>query len=491
MSDNRQLLFERIRSRGQRETMVALESNVRLSGDQLSQRIDALAAFMRASGLLPGDRVVAIIVDRLLLSLLYLAALRARFVLVPVSVDIPALDLEYQLATSRPAVVIHDVALPFLEAKLDHIISLSLATALSLPTTVLELLQESHPDDLFSITFTSGTTARPKAVVHRAEHMLGNADAFNDFVGADNDTRLLHVMPSYYMAGILNSLLCPLIAGGAVIVSASFSPRSALSFWRTMIDNGVDTIWMSPTMAQSAMQLDRSADSRAYARERLRFAFVGTAPLYPHIAVAFAERYDTPLIQSYGLSELLLLSVDDPNAAHPGSIGRLLPGVRARIAANEELLITTPYAFAGYLDPETGALPPNPDDGQTEFATGDLARIDADGRLTITGRKKDLVIVGGINVSPAAVEQVLGAHPLVAHVAVVGAPDPLYGEKVIVFLTLVAGTDPAAALDAIRGHANSALPEIARPKHYVLRTELPLGPTGKIQKHKLLAELAS
>jgi long-chain acyl-CoA synthetase len=491
MSSNRQLLFERIRSRGQRETLVGLENNVRLSGDQLVERIDALATFMRSTGLQSGDRVVAIIVDRLLLSLLYLAALRARFVLVPMSGDLPAPDLEYQLATSRPAIVICDVAVPSLDARADRVISLSLTQVLLLPSTTSEPSQENHSDDLFSITFTSGTTARPKAVVHRAERMLGNAEAFNVFIGAGTDTRLLHVMPCHYMAGILNSLLCPLIAGGAVVLGAAFSPRSALSFWRIMIDNGIDTIWMSPTMAQSAMQLDRSADSRAYAEERLRFAFVGTAPLYPHIAAAFMERYGTPLIQSYGLSELLLLSVDDPYDVRPGSIGRLLPGVRARIAANEELLITTPYSFAGYLDPETGALPPAVDGEQIEFATGDLARIEADGRLTITGRKKDLIIIGGINVSPAAIEQVLGVHPLVARVAAIGVSDALYGEKVVVFLTLVAGADPASALDAIRGHANCALPEIARPKHYVLRAELPLGPTGKVQKHKLIAELVS
>jgi long-chain acyl-CoA synthetase len=248
---------------------------------------------------------------------------------------------------------------------------------------------------------------------------------------------------------------------------------------------------MSPTMAQLVMQLDRSVDSRAYARERLQFPFVGTAPLYSHVAVAFAERYGVPLLQSYGLSELLLLSVDDPNGARPGSVGRLLPGVRARIAPNDELLIATPHAFAGYLDPETGAMPPDPGNGEVEFATGDLAKIDADGRMTITGRKKDLVIVGGINVSPAAVEQVLGAHPLVAHIAVVGAPDSLYGERVVAFLTLIADADPGAALEAIRGYAGSALPEIARPKKYILRTEMPLGPTGKIQKHKLLEELTS
>jgi long-chain acyl-CoA synthetase len=368
-----------------------------------------------------------------------------------------------------------------------HIV-LSLAQVLDLPSAACDSGKNNDPSDFFSITFTSGTTARPKAVVHHAERMLGNAAAFNEFVGLTSDTRLLHIMPSYYIAGILNSLLCPLIAGGAVIIGAMFSPRSALSFWRTMIDHEIDTVWMSPTMAQSAMQLDRSPDSLAYARERLRFAFVGTAPLFPHLAKAFAERYGAPLVQSYGLSELLLLSVDEPDKTCTGTVGRLLPGVHARIAPDDELLITTPYRFAGYLDPQTGSVTGAE---QPEFATGDLARIDSGDCVTITGRKKDLIIVGGINVSPAAIEEALSAHPLVARAAAIGAPDPLYGERIVVFLTLAAEGDPSHALEKIREHAISALPEVARPKQYVLCGDMPLGPTGKIQKHKLLAELTS
>ncbi|KZM49940.1 class I adenylate-forming enzyme family protein [Labrenzia sp. OB1] len=471
----RSTFFARIRAAAERETVVSLIEGRTVSGAQLLHAADRVAAYLEDLGAAPQSRVLAVMPNCLALLVLYLACLRHRIVICPVSPDSPQQDIEYIGSVFRPDVTVEPEALlACLDAALDEA-----------PNARAQPVSADYDDnDIFSVNFTSGTTGRPKGVAHCAERMLANAGAFNTQLGCDAEQRMMHVMPMYYMAGLLNTILCPLMAGGTIIVAPALLPRTALSFWRQVIDNRATAFWLSPTMLRMVMKLDRTKDSREYAARDLRHAFVGTAPMAPVLGQEFLDSYGVRPLQSYGLSELLLVSCDSPSSGELGSVGSLLQGIESGVAEDRELEIRTPYLFAGYLDPESGAI--DRANGLQPFSTGDLAEFDDRSCLKITGRKKDLVVVGGINVSPAAIEEQLQSVAGVSEIAVVGEGDDVYGEVPVAFVLLEKSADEAQVLEDLRESARSELPAASRPARFYPVDKMPTGPTGKIQKRLLV-----
>ncbi|WP_269583968.1 class I adenylate-forming enzyme family protein [Roseibium sp. Sym1] len=453
-----------------------------VTGSQLLRGADRVADLLYGLGGGPQSRVLAVLPNGLALLVLYLACLRHRMIICPVSPDSPSQDIEYIQSVFRPDVVVDPDALQAsLEAALDDG---SAEDVQAQPSGV-----DYDDDDVFSVNFTSGTTGRPKGVAHFAERMLANAQAFNVQMGCNETQRMMHVMPMFYMAGLLNTILCPLMAGGAVIVAPALLPRTALSFWRQFIDNRATAFWLSPTMLRMVMKLDRTKDSKDYAARALEHAFVGTAPMAPALGQDFLDQYGVRPLQSYGLSELLLVSCDNDDSEGFGNVGRLLPGVRSSWSSDRELELETAYLFAGYIDPETGEI--DRLDRKMSFKTGDLAEIDDKGRLRITGRKKDLIVVGGINVSPAAIEERLQSVPGVVEVAVVGEGDDIYGEVPVAFVQLEKSADVAQAIERLRESAQSDLAAASRPVRFYPVDAMPTGPTGKVQKRLLERPAAS
>ncbi len=478
----RQRLFDNIARNGSDDVLLSTVDEFSLTGETLDDRIRAAAKYLSDCGLKPGDRLVASLPNGVPFVLLYLACLWARVTVCPLNPDSSAPEVRYVLDVFRPdaaigldADVLND-GCKVLDWSLDFLRQLPTAEGANTPEWVL--------NDIFSVTFTSGTTGRPKAVVHYAERLLANAFDFNEFLGYTSSERMLHVMPMYYMAGLLNTILCPLAAGGSVVISQQFSPREALFFWKRIIDNDVTAFWLSPAMVHLAMSLDRNAGSGDYAKNRLNFAFCGTAPLPPEMFVQFEARYGVSLLQSYGLSELLLVSCNLPETAAAGSIGAVMPKVNCSFAQDGELLVETPYAFGGYLDPETGLLPS--EQSVTSMPTGDFAAFDDKTRtLSVTGRKKDIIVVGGINVSPVAVENVLMTAEGVSQVAVIGEADAVYGERVAAYVALQPGRTQESTMPTLKALCAANLSAASQPSRYYFLDKLPAGPTGKIQKHAL------
>lgn len=348
--------------------------------------------------------------------------------------------------------------------------------------------------DLFSITFTSGTTSMPKGVVHRIDTLLANAMAFNVRMGLNYDHRFLHVMPMAYMAGFLNTLLCPFMAGASVVLERSFDAKTAMSFWQPVMEFRADTFWLAPTMLVSLLRLDRNPAGKEYSRRNIKAICVGTAPLPLRTRKDFEAKYGVRLLESYGLSELLLVAINTANGtAVDNSVGRPLPGIGLRVlgvtgqdvppGAEGEILIKTPYAMAGYLNYQT--LEPEPIKTTDWFPTGDLGRQDEDGRIFITGRQKDIIIRGGLNISPRAVEDILQEHEAVDQVAVIGLPNDFYGEEVAAVVKLNPGYTLEAVRQALGELCRENLSAVAVPTQFFELEAFPVSSTGKIQKAKL------
>lgn len=488
--------------------------------DSISGRIytytEALAAAaaaadaLSAHGVRRGDRIGFELANSPEFALLYLACLLGGFTAVPLNNALAIKDRSFILEKSRLALLITDGGAQSSTCPVLSLLHGTRATpiggtdVLSIPADGqaergMALLARVDSEALFAINFTSGTTSLPKGVPHRVGVLLGNAASFNEQFALGRQSRFLHVMPMAYMAGFLNTLLCPLMAEAAVVLAPQFGAASALRFWEPVVNHQADTFWMSPTMLATLNRVDRSTTGTQYCRQQSIRIFSATAPLPMKIRRDFEDKYGTAVIESYGLSELLLITANlGPRGIKDHSVGVALPEIDMEIRSEAgkvvdaggegSIFVRTPFRSIGYLDYESGQPVPETEDW---VDTGDVGTMDTDGYLFVTGRRKDLIIRGGFNISPRAVEEVLLQHPGIENVAVVGIPHPFYGEEVVAVI-MARGDTSLSVLEAdLRLACSEKLGPSSVPDRFVETAELPLSTTGKIQKNIVRDRIAA
>ncbi len=454
---------------------VVLQDNTQsLTGKELFYKASQLAQFFLIQGAARSDKIAIQLPNCIDYILCYFAGIIGNFTIIPINSALPEKDINYILSITQPKLHIKTVAeLAFPEINLDHKIH-------SINTSII------------AIFFTSGTTNKPKGVCHTTENMLANAHAFNQLVGLDQDTRLLHVMPMGYMAGFLNTVLSPILAGGSIVIAPQFSAAEAMNFWKPVMDHAVNAMWITPTMAALLARLNRNTAVSAWTKQHLRHVFVGTAPLPKSTKQVFDTAFGVECLESYGMTEVMLVSANAHKfVKKDGAVGRLIEQVEVQarnaeghpLSINQEgdLYLKSPFALQGYLNPETGEMISPLENGW--LATGDYGYVDPDHDLFITGRIKDLIIRGGTNVSPRAVEEVLLLHPDIQEAAVIGKPHAFWGEEVVAFIIMNESKAFNQAL--IAEHCRQNLHADAFPSLFKLMNELPRSSTGKIQTHKL------
>ena len=457
----------------------------------------SLADAFAARGLKPGSTVAFFSENSVLYVAVYLACLRSGWVAVPINTTLSAGDIEYILGASGARLLLASTGA---EPAIRGLAAKSNIPVLLLPTAGKEspaawaipenpeALAEPFPaiadDAVWAVTFTSGTTGKPKGVPHTLGSLGRAAAAFAHAYGFGPQTRLLHVSNMAYMAGFLNTLLCPLAAGACVVVAQPFTGQTALQFWGVPIKYQVNTFWLVPSILAALLKLDRNVQAPAYCREHVQRVCVGTAPLARQVQLDFEAKYGVEVFKSYGLSETLFVAANSPAFPRkPASAGRVLPGVEIRVADDGELLVRSEFQMAGYWDPERHV--PDAVTAEGWFPSGDLGHVDADGDLFITGRKKDLVIRGGFNISPRAVEEVLLEHPGVHDVAVIGVPHPFYGEDLLCYLELKPGVALPTILPELKALGQAKLAAGSVPTQFVALDALPRNSTGKVLKTEL------
>jgi long-chain acyl-CoA synthetase len=265
-----------------------------------------------------------------------------------------------------------------------------------------------------------------------------------------------------------------------------------LHFWEKAKNNQINTLWMAPTVLSILLRMDRGRTGEEFCRSSVRHVFVGFAPLPLKVKHEFESRYGVRLIENYGLSETLFVTARSENTrTSPGYVGEALPEIALRIVNDDgehapgmegEVQILTPDLMAGYLDAEGRLLAMN---SAAWFATGDVGRLDGETSLSITGRKKDIIIRGGVNISPAAIEDELMHVDGVSEVAVVSIPHELYGEDIVAVLKLEAGVEVDLILESVAAHAKRNLAQHQQPARYMAIDELPRTTSGKVQKVRI------
>lgn len=267
---------------------------------------------------------------------------------------------------------------------------------------VIDSLEQRDFLSDYLLTFTSGTTGNTKGVRHSLNNLFLTAEAFNSMFHVGKEHVFAHLMPMTYMAGILNSIFQPFVAGSKIVVLGRFSPMKAFTFWQEVAKYEINTFWLSPSMLTILLKVAKHEVGQEYCKEHKTLFFIGTAPLHQSTRDEFEAKYPVKLYASYGLSETLFLSTETPEtlALGGGNVGKLLNGVDYRFGSDGEFLVDVPWMFLGYTNEPTAHY----FDG-TSYKTGDLAKIE-DGILSIVGRSKDLIIKGGMKISPALIENV-------------------------------------------------------------------------------------
>ncbi|MCF8587305.1 AMP-binding protein [Gordonia liuliyuniae] len=348
---------------------------------------------------------------------------------------------------------------------------------------------DRDPDDVALIVYTSGTTGTPKGVLHSHRSMLADTRSPIVSESAGPDSCHLGVFPSGHMAAV-NGLLRILVLGTPTVLMDAWDPERAA---RLVDEYSVTATGGAPVHLADFLDARDRGDVRL---ATLREYMVGGATV-PEALVARADAAGIIAYRAYGLSEHPTVSggsASDPLAKRGATDGRVQPGNRVRIVddvgqvvpdgVDGNVLTAGAELFRGYRDAALNAAAF--DDGW--FVTGDIGNLDTDGYLTITDRKKDLIVRGGENISSREVEDVLAAHPRISEAAVVAAPDRRYGETVAAFVVVRGGGDLGVPElqehFAAEGVARQKVPTVLR-----VVSSLPRTPLGKVAKAALRDEL--
>ncbi len=461
----------------------------------LLARAGQMAAALATAGLRPGDRVAVQAAKSHANVALYLGALQAGAVYLPLNTAYTMSELGFFLADAEPRVVVGDPATadrlrPLAEGQGAHLLTLdgngqgSMAEAADAAAPVTEIAN-AGPDDLAAILYTSGTTGRSKGAMLSHDNLWSNVQALIEAWGFSRDDVLLHALPLYHTHGLFVALGMALASGARCLLLPRFDADEVLDLMpEATLLMGVPTFY---TRLLANPRLTRAAASH------MRLFVSGSAPLLAETHEAFTARTGHAILERYGMTET---GMNTTNPLHgerrPGSVGMPLPGVAVRVV-NEAgkpvargeigtIEVKGPNVFKGYWRlPEKTAAEFRADGF---FVTGDLGTISEDGYLSIVGRGKDLIISGGVNVYPKEVEDVLNELPGVAESAVIGVPHPDFGEAVV---AVVVPADGAAPLDeaAIIAATRDKLAAFKRPKRVFSMTALPRNSMGKVQKNQL------
>jgi len=343
------------------------------------------------------------------------------------------------------------------------------------------------PDDIAAIIYTSGTSAEPKGVMLSHRNLTANVAGCEQVLSLNDRYVVLGVLPTSHCFALTVTVLLPLFVGAVAVAVARFSPGAVLQLAERRRAS------VLPAVPGIFATLARARERSAHDLSALELCISGAEPLPRAVYDDFQQRFARRIMQGYGLTECSpVVCVNPPEDPQPETVGPPLPGLQVEVRGPEgplpageagEVVVRGESVMVGYYrDPQATR---EAIDEEGWLHTGDLGRFDERGHLVLCGRKKELIIVGGENVFPGEVEAVLCSHPAVSVAAVVGVKDPLHGEVPKAYVVLSPGMQVTAA--ELRQFCRAQLAPFKVPREVLIRESLPLTPTGKVLKRRLVA----
>ncbi len=481
-------------------TCLELDDGECISYAEIDDRSGRMAALFNALGVVPGDRVMAQVDKSPEAVVVYLACLRAGAAFVPLNPAYTTREIDYFLTDAEPRVVI---CRPEVESSLaplaskagcDHLLTLDDSGGGSLMARyrdagISNLVMPVAGDNLAAILYTSGTTGHSKGAMLSHANLASNALVLHDYWGWQDGDVLIHALPIFHVHGLFVALHCALLNGSTMLFMNKFDADAVLDrLPRATVLMGVPTFYVR-LLDRDSLDRDTVAGMRLFVS--------GSAPLLEDTFYRFEQRTGHRILERYGMTEAGMITSNPLDGERlPGTVGYFLPGIGGRVADSDGielphgepgvLEIKGPNVFKGYWRMPEKTAEEFRADGH--FITGDIATMASDGRVTIVGRAKDLVICGGYNVYPKEIELLINAIPGVRESAVVGVPHPDLGEAV----TAVVVADGNTKIDetTVQQALSTELARFKQPKRVFFVDELPRNTMGKVQKNQLRASYA-
>ena len=347
-------------------------------------------------------------------------------------------------------------------------------------------------EDVAVVLYTSGTSGRPKGVMLTGGNIGANVRQCQEWVDFGAADTILGVLPQFHSFGLTVLTMLPLATGARAVYTARFVPRKLVELARAHKPTAFVAI---PSM-YNALRLLKDASPDDFAS--LRFAVSGGEPLPDAVFEGFREKFGIDINEGYGLTETApVTNWCRPSEQRRKCVGRALPGIDQRIVGPDgtvlgpdqdgEVRMKGPNIMKGYLHlpDETAAV----FDEHGYFKSGDMGRLDGQGLLSITGRIKEMLIIGGENVFPREIEEVLNRHDSVKDSAVIGMVDGMRGEVALAFVELK--DDASFDEQALKAWCRERIAGFKVPRDIRLVRELPRNPTGKIMRRKLTPDTKS
>jgi fatty-acyl-CoA synthase len=480
----------------------------RLTWGQLDAEINKLCHALVARGVRGGDRVALMLPNGTDYLIAQQALARLGGVAVQIGYRLKAGEVAYILSNAEPkATLVHGDYFPTMQAaRAETNKGGALLVVGAAPGVAAERWEDAvvgapadRPPKVEGaedtgggvIVYTSGTTGKPKGAARHWKQT--GLDAVADMmvqVGMSTDDRQLVVCPLYHSAAPA-FVAITMSLGGTVILMNSFDAEGALALIER---ERITCTLVVPTMLVRICALPEDVRKK-YDTRSLRWVMSGAAPLATETAKRFMEQFGPKLWNFYGATEtgIVTLAGPDDHVSRPGTVGRAVRGNEIRlygedgreVATNQvgELYARNSMLIAGYHRNDD-ATRSSMRDGF--FSVGDLARKDADGYYYMESRKHDMVISGGVNIYPREIEDHLHHHPAVLEAAVIGVPDPEWGESLKAFVVRRAGHSLSA--EEVIAWCRDGLADYKRPRQVVFVDELPRNPTGKVLKRELRAQ---
>ncbi|MFC3106777.1 AMP-binding protein [Undibacterium arcticum] len=482
--------------------LIAPEPKLRMTFGGLQKASRKLTHYLVERGIRPGEKVALLMHNGYQTCRLFIGAMYGGFCVTPLNLLAQASQLEYVLNHSDATIIfVTPDQLERLNAALVNVAreiqivvcDVDAEEFIAAPDRIAEMPPVSEEHDALMM-YTSGTTGKPKGVVLTNRSVVSGGQ----FVSAAHELgpqdRVMASLPLYHINAQIVTATAPLVHGGSLVLPHRFGVSN---FWSLVARYQCSWINLVPTMISYLLN-GQEAAKNDLDLSRVRFCRSASAPLPPSQHRAFEDRFKIGVIETMGLTETAAPCFTNPLESAQRKIGS--PGQafgnEAKIinpegdslpsGATGEIMVRGPNVMKGYYkNPEETARSMT---AEGWLHTGDLGHLDEDGFVFVTGRIKELIIKGGENIAPREIDEALLKHPSVLEAAAVGIPDQHYGQEIMVCVVLKAGEQ--CSEDELRAFCQNELGAYKTPKLFRFQAELPKGPSGKVQRLKLLETAA-
>lgn len=495
-----------------KEAVYDVRKDIRFTYKEWNEQVNRLARALLKEGVKKGDRVSTYLFNTEELATAFFACAKVGAVFNPINFRLTAEEVAYILSDATPKVILFEKALEPVVSTIENRFQTTSFWFIDeetppyaasyfekLANESLEDIQvEVDENDLYAIMYTSGTTGRPKGVLHRHRNMVEQSLIVIGSTKLEAADTGLVTAPMFHCAELHCAILPRVHVGARNVILHQFNPQKVLQL---IEQEKITKFFAAPTMWNMLLQEDLSQ----YNLSSLKLGLYGAAPMAPTLVHACHERLGIALVQAYGMTEMgpaITFLGEADQLTKAGSAGQACLNHEIRIVRTKEegpsepddivptgetgeIIVQGPCMMTGYFGREEATANAM---YKGWYHSGDIGRLDEDGFLWVNDRVDDMIISGGENIYPREVEDLLHGHPGVLDVAVVGQPNDRWGETVTAF---VVKKDPFVSEQELDFYCKNSdqLANYKRPRKYVFCNALPRNASGKIQKFILRKQL--